>query len=117
LKKNDVAYKTNAVRELMNDFKITQAVVDLYHGHDMVDILKVQEGLGDKFVGCINHGSVSKAYNFNKSTGVITVNKDMVLEELFMKLKTGKIKLPGKGNSDEKFHWLIEHICSMQTEV
>jgi hypothetical protein len=39
------------------------------------------------------------------------------LDEIFAKIKAGKIRFPGKGDSDEQLRWLIDHCCSMETNT
>lgn len=117
-KKTGLEYKVNAVKALMEDFKINQAVADQGHGHDVIDHLQNGEGgLKDKFLGCITHGTTTNAFNFNKARKQITINRHLVLEEVFNRIKTGKIKFPAKGDCFDTLRWLIDQCCSMETHV
>lgn len=117
-KKTSLEYKVNAVKALMEDFKINQAVADQGHGHDIIDHLQNGEGgMKDRFLGCITSGSAHNPFTFNKTRKQITINRHLVLEEVFNRIKTGKILFPAKGDSFETLRWLIDQCCSMETHV
>lgn len=113
LKKNDFEYKKDVVAELFRRFHIKLAVADFGYGNDIVP--SIQRDYGSRFLGCLNSGSLTNPFKYDKDDLRIICNHHLLLDELFGQMRKGKILFPWKdSNSYEKINWLIRHCCSME---
>lgn len=116
LKNNDFEYKNAVVEDIFKRFSIQLGVADLGFGNDIVPTL--QKKLGNKFLGCMNSGSLTNPVRWDEEDLRLLCNKDIILEEIFNLMRKGKILFPLKdSDSYEKMHWLIQHCCSMEKDT
>ena len=88
------------IKTLFSKYAIVQAVGDMGYGQDKV--WDLQSEYGRRFMGC--HSVQSKnVYTFNDKSipPFISVNKDMVIDELLANFRSGKIVLPYKTEKDQ----------------
>lgn len=117
LKDNAFDYKIEVVQKLIEEYKIDQSAADYFHGQDPVRHLQNTLGMKDKFLACINSANINKILSYNEDFYRVTLNKDMMLEEIFGMIKRGKIKFPAQGLAFEQMRWLMDHCCSMEVRA
>jgi len=117
LKDNSPTYKMNVVKKLMKDFHIEQAAADFYYGNDFVRLVQINEGFGEKFLGCTNLGNSTRVFSYNEKDLNVGIAKDRALEEIFQLFKRGMIKFPAKDDSLDMLSWLVDHVTSMETHI
>jgi hypothetical protein len=106
-------HKITTIKECYRRFGIQRGVSDFYFGNDVVDDLQVL--YRDKFLGAQGSGNLSKPIRFREDELMLSYNKDLVIDEIFDKLRKGKIRFPWK--SYERIEWLIDHCTSMEVGV
>lgn len=117
LPRNDFTYKIEVLQELFRRFKIRNAAADVMWGQDVVGHMQDALGYGDKFLGCINSGSLATMLSYKPKETRVIVNKDLMLEHVFTMFRNGKIVFPAKGDTYDKISWLVEHCCSMEVRT
>lgn len=117
LKRNDFSYKIEVIQELFRRFNIHTAAADFFWGQDVVNHMQVGLNYGQRFIGCINSGSLSSITTYKPKEMRVTLNKDMMIEELFSMIRKDRIKIPVKGVSFDKIYWLMEHLTSMEVST
>lgn len=115
LKKNDIMYRVEVVDELFKNYHLNNAVADYMWGAETVRYLQNEMGYKNKFIGCINSGNINKLYSYDPKYLRVTVNKDMMIDEIFGLIRRGKIRFPAKGLAFEQLRWLMDHCTSMET--
>lgn len=115
LKKNDLMYHVGVVDKVFKLYRINQAVADQMWGQQTVRYLQLDMSLRNRFLGCINSGNINKQFSYDPKYLRITVNKDLMIEEIFEMIRRGKIKFPSKGLAWDQIYWLAEHCTSMET--
>jgi hypothetical protein len=113
LKERSFSYKKATIHELYKRFGVRQGVADFFFGQDVVRDL--QSIYGERFLGSQGSGALLNAIKYREDELMITYNKDLLIEELFDKMKKGKIRFPWK--SYENIEWLINHCTSMGTAL
>jgi hypothetical protein len=113
LRERSFDYKKSTINEMYRRFGIKQGVSDFFFGQDVVR--SVQSGMGDRFLGAQGSGALLNPVKYREDELMITYNKDLMIEELFEKIKKGKIRFPWK--SYEYVEWLIDHCTSMGTSL
>lgn len=114
LPRNDFEYKIEVIQHLFRMFKIRICVADYMWGQDVVNHMQSSLGYGGKFLGCINSGNVGSVLKYKPKDLQVTVNKDMMLDDVFAMFRKGKIQFPAKGDSYDRIMWLLEHCASME---
>lgn len=115
VKKNDLAYKTGFIHEIMRKYSITQAVGDIGYAHDLTEIM--QKDYGDRFLASnlLSHVTGYIKMNTDSFPHVILAEREYHIAELFNIMKRGLIRFPY--GSFESISWLIEHCCSMDIKT
>lgn len=113
LKDTSFTYKKETIKELYKRFAIRRGVADYFYGQDVVK--DVQAIYMDKFLGAQGSGSLLVNMKYRPEELIIGYNKDLLIEEIFDKLRRGLIRFPWK--SIEKMDWLIDHCTSMETGI
>lgn len=111
LRERSPNYKRETINEMYRRFGVKQGVSDFFFGQDIVR--ELQTHYNDKFLGAQGSGALLNPIKYREDELMITYNKDLMIEELFEKIKRGKIRFPWK--SYEHIEWLIEHCTSMGT--
>lgn len=106
-------YKKETIIECYKRFGITRGVSDWFFGQDVVHDLQMI--YRDKFLGAQGSGSLITPLKFREDELIVSYNKDLLIEEIFDKIKKGKIRFPGKDL--EKVEWLIDHCISMESST
>lgn len=114
LPRNDFEYKIEVIEHLVRTFKIKTIVADYMWGSDIVNHMQNNLSYGNKFLGCMNSGNVGTILTYKPKELRITLNKDMMLDEIFGLLRKGKIQFPAKGDSYDRIEWLMRHCTSME---
>jgi hypothetical protein len=115
LKERTFQYKKATINELYKRFSIRRGVSDFFFGQDVVRELQVVDGLGDRFIGAQGSGALTNPIKYREDELMISYNKDLMIEEIFDKMKKGKIRFPWK--SYEYVEWLIDHCTSMGVAI
>lgn len=115
LKKNDIMYKVEIIDKLFKNYHIQTAVADYMWGQETVRYMQYDMNYKNRFMGCINSGNINKLFSYDPKYMRVTVNKDMMIDEIFGLIRRGKIKFPSKGLAFEQLRWLMEHCTSMET--
>lgn len=113
LRERHFEYKKSTIKEMYRRFGIKQGVSDFFFGQDVVR--DVQSGMGDRFLGAQGSGNLLNALKYREDELMISYNKDLMIDELFDKIRKGKIRFPWK--SYEYVEWLIDHCTSMGTAL
>jgi hypothetical protein len=116
LKRNDFEYKVNIISEMYRLFKIQVAAADIGYGQDIVQHLQGPVGFGERFLGCINSGTLNSTISYKPKELRVVLNKDAMIEEVFAMVRNGKIKFPVKGESYDRIEWLMQHFTSMEVK-
>jgi hypothetical protein len=106
-------YKKETVHEMYRRFGIKQGVSDFFFGQDVVRDLQMV--YNDKFLGAQGSGGLLNPVKYREDELIITYNKDLLIDEIFEKIRKGKIRFPWK--SYEYVEWLIDHCTSMGTSM
>lgn len=114
LPRNDFEYKVEVIQHLFRMFKIRVCVADYMWGQDVVNHMQTALGFGTRFLGCMNSGTVGSILTYKPKDLRVTVNKDMMLDDVFSMLRKSKISFPAKGDSYDRIMWLLEHCASME---
>lgn len=114
LPKNDFTHKVEVIQHLFKMFRIRVCVADYMWGQDVVTHMQGSLNYGSKFLGCYNSGNVGRMLTFKPKDLTVTVNKDLMLDEMFSLLRKGKIQFPAKGDAYDRVAWLMEHCTSME---
>lgn len=117
LKNNDFTYKVEVLKKLFETFKIHTGAADYMWGADICKFMQKELEFGNRFLGCYNSGGIGKLYSYDPKLMRISLNKNMMIDEIFSMVRQGKIKFPGKGLSYEQLRWLREHCASMEVET
>lgn len=113
LKERTLSYKKETVNEIYKRFGIKQGISDFFFAQDIVR--ELQGIWGEKLLGAQGSSSLVNPVKYRDDELIVTYNKDLMIEELFDKIRRGKIRFPWK--SYEKIEWLIEHCTSMGTRT
>jgi hypothetical protein len=113
LRERSPNYKKETIHEMYRRFGIKQGVSDFFFAQDVVRDLQLS--YGDRFLGAQGSGALLNPLKYREDELMISYNKDLMIEELFDKIKRGKIRFPWK--SYEHLEWLIEHCTSMGTAI
>lgn len=113
LRERGFNYKKETIHEMYKRFGIRQGVSDFFFGQDVVRDLQIV--YGDKFLGAQGSGALLNPIKYREDELIITYNPDLMIEEVFEKIKKGKIRFPWK--SYEHIEWLIDHCTSMGTAL
>lgn len=113
LRERSFGYKMETINEMYRRFGIKQGIADFFFGQDVVR--EAQKQMGDKFLGAQGSGALNNPLKYREDELMISYNKDLMIEELFEKMKKGKIRFPWK--SYENVEWLIDHCTSMGTSI
>ena len=89
-----------------------RGVSDWFFGQDVVEDL--QQSYRDRFLAAMGSGSLKTTVKFDEDLLRLSYNKDLMIEEIFDKIKKGKIRFPWK--SYEYVEWLIDHCTSMELD-
>ncbi len=116
LKRNDFEYKVNIISEMFRLFKVQIAVADLGYGHDIVQHMQGPIGFGERFLGCINSGSLAASITYKPKELRVTMNKDAMIEEMFSLVRKGRLRFPVQGESYDRIEWLMQHFTSMEAK-
>lgn len=106
-------YKKDTIIECYRRFGIKRGVSDWFFGQDVVHDLQLI--YRDRFLGAQGSGALLKPVKFREDELIISYNKDLLIEELFDKIRKGKVRFPGK--SFEHIDWLIDHCTSMESST
>nr|BDD46221.1 hypothetical protein 53 [bacterium] len=106
-------HKIATIKECYRRFGVIRGVSDFFYGNDVVNDLQLL--YKDRFLGAQGSGNLIKPVKFREDELMITYNKDLVIDEIFDKLRKGKIRFPWK--SYEHIEWLIDHCTSMEMGV
>lgn len=117
LKRNDFAYKIEVIQELYRRFNIKICAADFFYGQDVVNHMQVGLNYGNRFIGCINSGNLGTLLNYKPKDMRVTLNKDMMIEEVFSLIRKDRIKFPAKDTSFDALYWLMEHCTSMEVKT
>jgi hypothetical protein len=115
LKERVFGYKKATINELFKRFSIRRGVSDFFFGQDVVRELQMVDGMGDRFLGAQGSGALLNPIKYREDELMISYNKDLMIEELFDKMRKGKIRFPWK--SYEYVEWLIDHCTSMGVAI
>lgn len=111
LRKQSFEYKKETIVHMYRRFGIHRGVSDWFFGQDVVHDLQML--YKERFLGAQGSGALLKPVKYREDELIISYNKDLLIEELFDKIRKGKIRFPGK--SYEKVDWLIDHCTSMES--
>jgi hypothetical protein len=117
LKKNNPSHRIRVVEELFERYRINNAAADYYHGRDIVEHFQVEKEWKSKLLACHNSGTLAKTLSFDPKQTRVTVNKDLMVEEVFGLIRAGRLKFPVKGSSWDQLLWLMQHCASMETKM
>jgi hypothetical protein len=115
LKERVFNYKKATINELFKRFSIRRGVSDFFFGQDVVREMQMVDGLGDRFLGAQGSGALLNPIKYREDELMISYNKDLMIEELFDKMRKGKVRFPWK--SYEYVEWLIDHCTSMGVAI
>lgn len=113
LRRQSFSYKKDTIIHCYKRFGIKRGVSDWFFGQDVVHDLQMI--YRDKFLGAQGSGALIKPVKFREDELIISYNKDLLIEEVFDKIRKGKIRFPGK--SFEHIDWLIDHCTSMESST
>ncbi len=113
LKENSPSYKKDTILEMYKRFGVKNGVSDWFFGQDVV--YDLQMIFKDKFLGAQGSGNLAHPVKYREDDLIIGYNKDLVIEELFDKIRKGRIRFPWK--SYENIDWLIDHCTSMESSI
>lgn len=116
LKRNDFEYKVNIISEMYRLFKVQVAAADIGYGQDIVQHMQGAMGFGERFLGCINSGTLNSTISYKPKELRVVLNKDAMIEEIFSMVRNGKIKFPVHGESYDRIEWLMQHFTSMEVK-
>jgi ribosomal protein S27E len=116
LKRNDFEYKVNIISEMYRLFKVQVAAADIGYGQDIVQHMQGSMGFGERFLGCINSGTLNSTISYKPKELRVVLNKDAMVEEVFSMVRNGKIKFPVHGESYDRIEWLMQHFTSMEVK-
>jgi len=104
-------YKKETIKEMFRRFSIRRGVSDYFYGQDVVK--DIQAVYMDKFLAAQGSGNLLVNMKYRPDELIIGYNKDLLIEEIFDKLRRGLIRFPWK--SFEHIEWLIDHCTSMES--
>lgn len=113
LKERSYEYKKDTINEMYRRFGIAKGCGDFFFGQDVVEYL--QNVHGQNFLAATGSGVLKSALKFDEENLSISYNKDLLIDELFDKMRKGKVRFPWQ--SYEKIEWLLEHCTSMGTSI
>lgn len=116
LKRNDFEYKVNIISEMYRIFKVQVAAADIGYGQDIVQHMQGAMGFGERFLGCINSGTLNSTISYKPKELRVVLNKDAMIEEIFAMVRNSKIKFPVHGESYDRIEWLMQHFTSMEVK-
>jgi len=117
LRKNNPAHRIRVVEELYERYKIKNGAADYYHGRDIVEHFQVDMNWKSKLLACHNSGTLGKMLSFDPKQTKVVLNKDLMVEEIFNLVRSGKLKFPVKGTSWDHLLWLMQHCTSMESKM
>jgi hypothetical protein len=100
LETKDPNEQIDRIKTLFSKYAVVQGVGDMGYGQDKV--WDLQSEYGRRFMGC--HSVQSKnVYTFNDKAipPFVSVNKDMVIDEILANFRSGKFVLPYKTEKDQ----------------
>jgi len=98
------------ISEIIKGYGVNGTVVDIGFGHQQA--LELQLMYGDRVKSCYSSGNIKKPYDYNKKNQLITINKDVVIDEIHSLLRKGLIIFPYQ--NPEETDWLMRHCASMR---
>lgn len=113
LRERTLNYKKETINEMYRRFGVKQGVCDFYFGQDVVRDL--QQAYNDRLLGAQGSGNLTNPLKYREDELMISYNKDLMIDEIFDKMRRGKIRFPWK--SYEYVEWLIDHCTSMGTSI
>lgn len=113
LRKHDFDYKKSTIIELFRRFGCARGVSDWFWGQDIV--YELQKLYQDRLLGSQGSGSLLKPIKYREDELMISYNGNILIDELFSKIRKGHIRFPGK--DFEKIEWLVDHCTSMEGDV
>jgi hypothetical protein len=113
LRKHNFEYKKETIVEMFRRFGCTRGVSDWFFGQDVV--YDLQMAYRDRFLGAQGSAALLKPLRYREDELMVTYNKNILIEEVFNKIRKGQIRFPGK--DFEKIDWLIDHCTSMESDV
>lgn len=113
LRKRDFEYKRDIMNELYRRYSISRGVGDFNFGQEITEYMNSH--YGTTFIGAQGAGNTKVPLKYDDGDLCIRYNKDYLIEELFEKMKKGKVRFPWADY--DKFDWLIEHCTSMGTKL
>lgn len=111
-KRNDLPSKIGLIEQLMRQYSINLAVMDLGYTHDLSEILQTK--FGARFLCSQSSNRVNNHIKYNNEVfpKVITFEKDYWITDIYEQMKKGNIRFPM--GSYEKLFWLIQHCTNME---
>lgn len=113
LRSQATSFRKETVVECFKRFGVSKAASDFYYGQDVNAELQVL--FLDRFFPSQGSGNLIKPLKFREDEKIISYNKDLIVEEIFDKIKKGQIRFPGK--NFEQVEWLVDHCVSMECNV
>lgn len=113
LREHSPKYKKETIHEMYRRFGVRRGVSDWHFGQDVLYDLQLH--YRDKLLGAQGSGALIKPVRYRDDELMISYNKDLLIEEIFNKMRRGQIRFPWK--SYEYLEWLIQHCCSMDVVV
>lgn len=116
LKENSLTHRIKVVEELYDRYKIHTGAADFAYGNDVVNHLQIERDYRTKLLACINSGTLAKTLTYDPKSIRVTLNKNMMIEEIFSMIRQGKIRFPVRGTSWDQLLWLMKHCTSMEVK-
>lgn len=113
LRQHSFEYKKETMIEMYRRFGCNRGVSDWFFGQDVVYDLQMM--YRERFLGAQGSAALQKPIRYREDELMITYNKNLLIEELFNKIRKGIIRFPGKDY--EKIDWLINHCTSMESDT
>jgi len=100
------------IEEIMKNYGIGSVVADIGFGHQQ--LIELQMRYGDRVKACYSSGNIKKPLDYNSKNFMITINKDIIIEEMVELFRNGRVLFPF--GEPDKIDWLMRHCTSMQIE-
>lgn len=113
LEEQELKEKVDLVEELWRNYSVMSCCADMGYGHN--EVAALQRMFNDRVKGVWSSGNVKQTYTYDQNAFLLTINRDMVLTELFQLIKQGAIKLPF--DEPTRVEWLVRHIVAMNVEA
>lgn len=116
LRDNNPGHRIKVVEELYERYKINTGAADYMYGNDVINHLQIEKNYRSKLLACINSGTLSKTLSYDPSITRVTINKNLMVDEIFSMIRQEKIKFPIRGTSWDYLLWLMKHCTSMEVK-